>query len=841
MMYLVLLLWCFLGVGIIADIFMDAIGVICSQASIKKEFLANGKERTVETLVWNGTVANLTLMALGSSAPEILLNVIEVFDLNFYAGSLGPSTIVGSAAFNLLVIMAVCVTALPGNETRKIDDLVVFGMTACSSIFAYVWLLIILQMWTPNVVTLTEACMTFGYFPVLVVGAWLADTGKLQRMLGFDKGKNSEALVAINISEDGVSSRGFDKQEIAKLLKGNISHEDMSEEEIAELAAAVQLQATGGMNRARRRANASRGLYGGKKQKGMNVNLGAGKAKLNAEKSREIEERVQWGSMQYSCKESDQKATLTVNRPVRTQTTALTVEFETVDGSATGGTGFQTGIDYQMTTGTIKFAPGEISKEITITIFEDAEAEADEYFYVDLKNVVCQMDADVDENARTKVTVIDTTGAPTIDIVETDKRDKKDGVPLYEVSEDDGLVEIKVRRNGSSSERVTCKFETVQDVAKAGDDYEDTFENNPTELVFAPNETEKTIQIKIFDDELYEKDEMFTVKLSDGKGAELETKHCKVKITNNDSVSKTTDLLVKHLQINWDAMENGGSSYASQFKDAFAFPSKEDGAVAIVMHILNVPWKFTFAFVPPAAWCGGLPCFFVALALIGGVTAFIGDLAGLLGCSFGLKGSVTAITFVALGTSLPDTFASKAAAMGDPNADSAIGNVTGSNSVNVFLGLGLPWLIASAVWKMEGATAVWKQRITLLGFPELVSQYPSGAFVVPAGALGFSVTVFTICALVCIFVLCLRRKKYGYELGGEGAKPTAGLFVFLWIFYVTLSTIQAYGGFDKAATASTSESSGLGGGWIAVIVVGGLVLLHTIVSVVLKKRKDVQA
>jgi hypothetical protein len=50
---------------------------------------------------------------------------------------------------------------------------------------------------------------------------------------------------------------------------------------------------------------------------------------------------------------------------------------------------------------------------------------------------------------------------------------------------------------------------------------------------------------------------------------------------------------------------------------------------------------------------------------------------------------------VALGTSLPDTFASKSAAVGDKNADNAIGNVTGSNSVNVFLGLGLPWVIAT--------------------------------------------------------------------------------------------------------------------------------------------------
>ena len=28
-------------------------------------------------------------------------------------------------------------------------------------------------------------------------------------------------------------------------------------------------------------------------------------------------------------------------------------------------------------------------------------------------------------------------------------------------------------------------------------------------------------------------------------------------------------------------------------------------------------------------------------------------------------------------------------------ADAAIGNVTGSNSVNVFLGLGLPWVISA--------------------------------------------------------------------------------------------------------------------------------------------------
>ena len=45
--------------------------------------------------------------------------------------------------------------------------------------------------------------------------------------------------------------------------------------------------------------------------------------------------------------------------------------------------------------------------------------------------------------------------------------------------------------------------------------------------------------------------------------------------------------------------------------------------------------------------------------------------------------------------SLPDTFASMAAAAQDENADASIGNITGSNSVNVFLGIGIPWVLAT--------------------------------------------------------------------------------------------------------------------------------------------------
>lgn len=69
---------------------------------------------------------------------------------DFEAGSLGPSTIVGSAAFNMFVIIALCVYVVPDGETRKIKHLRVFFVTAAWSIFAYIWLYLILSVFSPG-------------------------------------------------------------------------------------------------------------------------------------------------------------------------------------------------------------------------------------------------------------------------------------------------------------------------------------------------------------------------------------------------------------------------------------------------------------------------------------------------------------------------------------------------------------------------------------------------------------------------------------------------------------------------------------------------------------------
>ena len=82
-------MWFFIGVAIIADVFMVAIEI----TSKKRTVLIKGKRFHVKT--WNDTVANLSLMALGSSAPEIILAVLEIVGQKMFTGDLGPSTIVG--------------------------------------------------------------------------------------------------------------------------------------------------------------------------------------------------------------------------------------------------------------------------------------------------------------------------------------------------------------------------------------------------------------------------------------------------------------------------------------------------------------------------------------------------------------------------------------------------------------------------------------------------------------------------------------------------------------------------------------------------------------------------
>ena len=108
------------------------------------------------------------------------------------------------------------------------------------------------------------------------------------------------------------------------------------------------------------------------------------------------------------------------------------------------------------------------------------------------------------------------------------------------------------------------------------------------------------------------------------------------------------------------------SSWMEQFKEAFEVEAggedddddmsgepAEPSYFDYVMHYLCLFWKILFALVPPTDIWGGWGCFVVAILMIGLLTTLTGDIASHFGCTVGLADSVVAISFVALGTSLP--------------------------------------------------------------------------------------------------------------------------------------------------------------------------------------------
>lgn len=112
------------------------------------------------------------------------------------------------------------------------------------------------------------------------------------------------------------------------------------------------------------------------------------------------------------------------------------------------------------------------------------------------------------------------------------------------------------------------------------------------------------------------------------------------------------------------------------------------------------------------------------------------------------------------------------AAKQDQYADASIGNVTGSNAVNVFLGIGVAWSVAAVYWAAQGKR-----------------------FEVNPGSLAFSVTLFTIFAFICMAVLLFRRRpSIGGELGGPRVSRllTTLLFLGLWFLYILFSSLEAY-------------------------------------------------
>ncbi|KAF5899688.1 sodium/calcium exchanger 1-like isoform X1, partial [Clarias magur] len=733
--YFVALVYMFLGVSIIADRFMASIEVITSQEkeiTIKKP---NGETTTTTVRIWNETVSNLTLMALGSSAPEILLSVIEVCGHNFDAGDLGPSTIVGSAAFNMFVIIGICVYVVPDGEHRKVKHLRVFFVTAAWSIFAYLWLYLILAVISPGVVQVWEGLLTLFFFPICVVFAWIADrrllfykyvykryrTGKHRGMIIETEG-DRPLPSKVDIEMDGkmlnshavdfldgtltldLDDKDLDEEEarrdMAKILKElKQKHPDKEVEQLIELAN-YQVLSQQQKSRAFYRCQATRLMTGAGNILKKHAADQARKAVSMHEVRSDMGEnepisKIYFDPGSYQCLENCGTVAVNVVRRGGDLNQTVSVEFRTEDGTANAGS------DYEFTEGTVVFKPGETQKEIRVGIIDDDIFEEDENFHIHLSNVRIIHESDEAEDAEANhVDTIASLGMPSTATV-TIFDDDHAGIftfeePVTHVSESVGVMEVKVLRTSGARGVVMVPYKTMEGTAKGGGE---DFEDSHGILEFQNDEIFKTIKVRIIDDEEYEKNKSFFLEIGEPQLIESSEKkeqvkdveqeeaepltgedeeerriaemgkpmlgeHVKLEIIIEESYEfkNTVDKLIKKTNL---ALLVGTNSWRDQFIEAITVSAGEDdddeecgeeklpSCFDYVMHFLTVFWKVLFAFVPPTDYWNGWACFVVSIIMIGVLTAFIGDLACHFGCTVGLKDSVTAVVFVALGTSVP--------------------------------------------------------------------------------------------------------------------------------------------------------------------------------------------
>ena len=136
-----------------------------------------------------------------------------------------------------------------------------------------------------------------------------------------------------------------------------------------------------------------------------------------------------------------------------------------------------------------------------------------------------------------------------------------------------------------------------------------------------------------------------------------------VNIVTDVESKKKNDLLNQLLS---KVEEEEETTWSQQFITAcMLHPTKNDDGEIVdfapidgALHFICIGWKIFFSLVPPPHYAHGWGCFFASLGMIGIVTAIVEKFATLFGCILGVPPPITAITFVALGTSLPDTLAS---------------------------------------------------------------------------------------------------------------------------------------------------------------------------------------
>ena len=121
---------------------------------------------------WNSQIANVTLLAIGTSAPEICLCFFSTFiEVGGAPNPLGPMVLMGTSSFNLLLVTGISI--IMAAEVKRLYDISAFLVTGAFATCAFIWLFVILLVSSPGRIDLWEAIVTLLLYPILIIAVWM--------------------------------------------------------------------------------------------------------------------------------------------------------------------------------------------------------------------------------------------------------------------------------------------------------------------------------------------------------------------------------------------------------------------------------------------------------------------------------------------------------------------------------------------------------------------------------------------------------------------------------------------------------------------------------------------
>merc|ERR1740137_69734 len=386
------------------------------------------------------------------------------------------------------MIIGLCMYVIPDDEVRKIKHLRVFIITATWSVFAYMWLYMILGFISYGKVESWEGILTFLFFPMTVYSAFVAD----RRMFFYkylSKQYRAQRGVIVQTEKADVENRAEEKfvdfdenmdpalvefeknrrEYINTMKRIRLENPDISLIDL-ETQATEEVMAKGPKSRAYYRAQATRKMAGkedSKKafSKQLHADAEAEKAILSQEEA-ELAASLE--------KKDDGITRVMFDRPHYTVVESF---------------------------GTLTFGPGETQKMVTLEVLDDDVFEDDEHFYIRISNLrrkdgkpfkEIEVESTMQANCQ-----LGTPHMATIMILDDDHS----GIFGFEVSEIDivesvGLFELTVKRSSGARGQVGIPFNTEDGTAKEGEHYE----AQEGELMYENEETDKIITIAITDE-----------------------------------------------------------------------------------------------------------------------------------------------------------------------------------------------------------------------------------------------------------------------------------------------------------------------------------------------------